>query len=153
MWGQPPPAVLRSEAPLGFLCHPDQSIINRSGLDGESARQSVEPLNFVILSAVEEPALRRRPKGSLPVQLLCSRERQSKEFKPRGLYQGTALAVPKSRQKNGALAPASRAVPLALHHTQIRLPRPHSLPILKRHDPRYLVQMRQIMRRPGRQQL
>ena len=46
-----------------------------------------------------------------------------------------------------------RAVSRALHHAQKTHPRPHRFLILIGHDPRYLVQMRQVVRRPCRQQL
>ncbi|MCU1250115.1 MAG: hypothetical protein JWQ49_3144 [Edaphobacter sp.] len=44
-------------------------------------------------------------------------------------------------------------MPTTLQNSKIGAPRTHSLPILMRHNPRNLVQMRQVMRRPCRQQL
>ncbi len=51
------------------------------------------------------------------------------------------------------LLPALFAVPRAMHHAQEPHPRPHGFAHLVRHDPRNLVQMRQIVRRPRGQQL
>ena len=43
-------------------------------------------------------------------------------------------------------------MPIAMQHPKVTAPRPHGLPILVRHNPRDLVQVSQIMSRPGRQQ-
>ena len=65
----------------------------------------------------------------------------------------SATAFPMSPGVSGRGSQELSAVRLALQHPQVRAPWTHGFAMLMRHSSRDLVQMVQIMRRPGGQQL
>ena len=87
-----------------------------------------------------------------PIEIPAWR-RQTGNWKAETRNRRTAMLLAAAANNSGYLESSLRAVAGALEHSKVDAPRTHGLAVLVGHDPGDLVQMSQVMSRPGRQQL